>query len=130
TLQFTFGDQRLGYYVMNGKQYQVIGQLDRPFRNEPEDLRSLFTKNVRGDMIPLDNLVTWREHTVPSAVYRYDRYVAATVSAGLSPGFALGDGISAMDAVAREVLPPTVITKLAGEARDFAESSDSLLFAF
>ncbi len=130
TLQFTFGDQRLGYYVMNGKQYQVIGQLDRSFRNEPEDLRSLFTKNVRGEMIPLDNLVTWREHTVPSAVYRYDRYVAATVSAGLSPGFALGDGISAMDTVAREVLPQTVVTKLAGEARDFSESSDSLLFAF
>lgn len=130
TLQLSFGDQRLGYYVQKGKQYQVISQLDRPFRNEPSDLRSLYVKNNRGELVSLDNLITWDESVAPGAIYRHDRYVSATVSAGLAQGYTLGDGITALDQVASQVLPPGVDTSLAGEARDFADSSSSLLFAF
>jgi len=130
TLQFGLAEQRFGYFVQNGKQYQVIGQFDRPFRNEPEDLRSVYVKNNAGSLVALENVASWHERTVPGAVYRYDRAVAATVSGGLSPGYALGDGIAAMDAVAQEVLPKTMSTKLAGEARDFADSSSSLFFTF
>jgi multidrug efflux pump len=130
TLQLTFGDQRLGYFVMNGKQYQVIGQLDRPFRNEPEDLRRVQLRSREGRMVSLDNLVTWAERTVPSALYRFDRYVSATVSAGLSPGHTLGDGLAALDQVAAQVLPPTFNHALSGQSREFADSSSSLSFAF
>jgi multidrug efflux pump len=130
TLQLTFGDQRLGYFVMNGKQYQVIGQLDRPFRNEPEDLKRVQVRSREGRMVSLDNLVSWGERTVPSALYRFDRYVSATVSAGLSEGYTLGDGLAAMDQVAAEVLPPGFNRALAGQSREFVDSSSSLLFAF
>ncbi len=130
TLQLAFGDQRLGYFVRNERQYQVIGQLDRPFRNEPDDLRRLFVRSSNGGLVSLDSFLSWEERTVPSAIYRYDRYLAATVSAGLRPGYALGDGIAAFKTVADEVLPKTIATSLAGEARDFEESSSSLLFAF
>jgi len=130
TLQLGLAEQRFGYFVQNGKQYQVIGQFDRAFRNEPEDLRSVYVKNNVGQLVALENIARWHERTVPGAVYRYDRAVAATVSGGLSPGYALGDGIAAMDAVAQEVLPKTMSTKLAGEARDFADSSSSLFFTF
>jgi multidrug efflux pump len=130
TLQLTFGDQRFGYFVMNGKQYQIIGQLDRPFRNEPEDLKRLRVRARDGQMVSLDNLVTWEERTVPSALYRFDRYVSATISSGLAEGYTLGDGIQALDEVAREVLPPTFNKTLAGQAREFRDSSSSLLFAF
>lgn len=130
TLQLSFGDQRVGYYIQNGKQYQIISQLDRPFRNEPSDLRDLFVKNSSGNLVSLDNLVTWEENVVPGAIYRYDRYVSATVSAGLADGHTLGDGIQALDEVAAKVLPPEVDTTLAGEAREFADSSSSLFFAF
>src|SRR5690606_36117571 len=82
TLQLAFGDQRLGYFVREGKQYQIISQLDRPFRNEPSDLRDLFVRNDQGTLVSLDNVVTWDQSVVPGAVYRYDRYVSATVSAG------------------------------------------------
>src|SRR5690606_6166811 len=81
-------------------------------------------------LVSLDNLISWQETVVPSAIYRYDRYVSATVSAGLTDGYTLGNGIAALDAVKSEVLPPGVDTTLAGEARDFADSSSSLLFAF
>jgi len=130
TLQLGLAEQRFGYFVQKGKQYQVIGQFDRPFKNEPEDLRSVYVKSTTGSLVALENVARWHERTVPGAVYRYDRSVAATVSAGLSPGYALGAGIAAMDAVAAEVLPKTMSTKLAGEARDFADSSSSLIFTF
>jgi multidrug efflux pump len=129
-LQLGFGEQRFGYFIKSGKQYQVIGQLDRPFRNQPDDLKALYLRSRSGEVVSLDNLVTWKEQTVPGAIYRYDRYVSATVSSGVATGYTLGDGIEAMRAVAKEVLPPTLATSLAGEARDFAESSSSLNFAF
>jgi multidrug efflux pump len=130
SLQLTFGDQRFGYYVQNGKQYQIIGQLDREFRNEPGDLRNLFVRAKDGKLLSLDNLVTWDEQVVPSAIYRFDRYISATVSGGLAEGYTLGDGIRVLDEVAKQTLPPTFNTTLAGQARDFADSSSSLAFAF
>jgi len=139
TLQLTFGDQRFGYFVMNGKQYQILGHLDRSFRNEPDDLRRLRVRGRssvadapggRSELVSLDNLVTWQERTVPSALYRFDRYVSATVSAGLGEGYTLGDGIQAFEEVSRDILPPTFNRTLAGQAREFRDSSSSLLFAF
>jgi multidrug efflux pump len=130
SLQLAFGDARFGYFVKDGKQYQVLGQLDRPDRNEPSDLKRLHVRSVSGELVALDNLVQWREQTVPAAVYRFDRYVSATVSAGLAPGYTLGDGVTALDQVAKEVLPKTFATDLTGEGRDFRDSSSSLLFAF
>lgn len=129
-LQLGFGDQRLGYFVMNGKQYQVLSQLERPFRNEPSDLQQVYVRGNTGEMLSLDHFINTREQTVPSAIFRYDRYVSATVSAGLAPGNALGDGIRALDEVKAQTLPDTVATALAGEARDFVDSASSLSFAF
>jgi hydrophobe/amphiphile efflux-1 (HAE1) family protein len=130
SLQLTFGDQRFGYFVMNGKQYQVIGQLDREFRNAPDDLKNLFVRSREGRLLSLDNLVTWDEAVVPSAIYRFDRYISATVSGGLAEGYTLGDGIAVLNDVAKKTLPPTFNTTLAGQARDFSDSSSSLAFAF
>jgi multidrug efflux pump len=130
SLQLAFGDARFGYFVMNGKQYQVIGQLERGDRNTPADLRRLHVRAGSGELVPLDNLVDWQEQTVPGAIYRFDRYVSATVSAGLAPGSSLGEGVAALDEVAEQTLPPTFSSALTGEARDFRDSSSSLLFAF
>lgn len=129
-LQLSFGDQRLGYFVMGGKQYQVIGQLDRPFRSRPEALKQLSVRSPDGHLISLDNLVTLTEQTVPSAIYRHDRYISATVSGSPAPGYTLGAGIDALDQVAEKVLPSTFNTSLAGQSRDFRDSSASLAFAF
>jgi multidrug efflux pump len=130
TLQLGLSGQRFGYFIMNGKQYQVIGQVDRPNRNDPLDLRSLYVKNTRGDLIQLDNLVRLTEETTPPQLFRFNRYVSATVSASLNRGVTLGQGIEAMDAIADEVLDETYSTSLTGASREFQESSSSLLFAF
>lgn len=130
TLQLALSEQRLGYFIMDGKQYQVIGQVERRNRNETLDLKSIYTRNSRGEPVQLDNVVTISEQSSPPQLFRFNRFVSATVSAGVVPGKTIGDGIEAMNRIAGEVLDPSFSTELAGPSRDFAESSSSLLFVF
>jgi multidrug efflux pump len=130
TLQLTLSGQRYGYFIKDGKQYQVIGQLTRQSREAPHSLGSIFVRSRSGELVQLDNLVTVSEQASPPELYRFDRQLSATISAGLSPGYTLGDGIKAMDEIAEKVLDESFSTTLAGAARDFAESSESLLFVF
>ncbi|WP_026897813.1 efflux RND transporter permease subunit [Daejeonella oryzae] len=130
TLQFALSGQRFSYFNMNGKQYQVIGQYDRENRNDPLDLTSIFVRNTRGELIQLDNLVQIEETSTPPQLYHNNRFMAATVSAGLAPGYSIGDGIDAMDKASEKVLDESFSTDLGGESRDFQESSSNTLFAF
>ena len=130
TLQLALSGQRFGYFFMNGKQYQILGELARENRNKPLDLKSLYVKNSSGEMIQFDNLVTLSEETAPPQLYRYNRFVAATVSAGLAKGKTISEGLAEMDKIADEVLDESFRTALAGDSKDFMESSSSLMFAF
>lgn len=130
TLQLGISGQRFDYFIMNGKQYEVIGQVQRGNRNEPTDLSSLYVKGASGNLVQLDNLVRLKESSTPPQLFRYNRYISATVSAGLSKGRTIGDGIEAMDRIADEVLDESFTTSLAGTSLEYSESSSSLLFAF
>lgn len=130
TLQFALSGQRFAYFIMNGKQYSVIGQYDRINRNDLTDLTSIFVRNNRGELIQLDNLVKLEEQSSPPQLYHNNRFISATVSAGLAPGKSIGDGIEAMDEIAEKVLDDSFSTDLGGESRDFKESSSNTLFAF
>jgi len=130
TLQLALSGQRFGYFFMNGKQYQILGELAREDRNKPLDLKSLYVRNNTGEMIQFDNLVTLTEETAPPQLYRYNRFVAATVSAGLAKGKTISEGLAEMDRIADEVLDDSFRTALAGDSKDFRESSSSLMFAF
>ena len=130
SLQLALSGQRYGYFILNDRQYEVIGQLQRQDRDTPEALRSVYARTRSGEMVSLDNLVTFKESISPAAIYRYDQALSATVSAGLAPGLTVGDGVAEMNRIAKQVLPPTIKTSLAGESRDFAESASSLVLAF
>ncbi|MFM9988216.1 efflux RND transporter permease subunit [Flavobacterium sp.] len=130
TLQLSLSGQRFGYFMRNGKQYQVMGQFDKKDRNAPMDLTSIFVKNKEGQLIQLDNLVTIEEQSSPPQLYHNNRYMAATVSAGLAPGKSISDGIEAMERIKTKVLDDTFTTDLSGESRDFVESSSNTSFAF
>ncbi|WP_299323953.1 efflux RND transporter permease subunit [uncultured Maribacter sp.] len=130
TLQLSLSGQRFGYFLMNGKQYQVIGQFDKEDRNAPMDLTSIFVKNKDGLLIQLDNLVQTSEHSSPPQLYHNNRYMAATVSANLAPGKTINDGIEAMERIKDKVLDESFTTDLGGESRDFVESGSNTLFAF
>ncbi len=129
-LRLAYSGQRFGYFIMNGKQYQVVGQMTRENRDEPLDLKSLYVRNNAGELIQLDNIVYVAERVAPPQLYHFNRYVSATVSAGLNPGKTMGDGIAAMDGIAEKVLDESFSTSLSGPSRDFAESSSNILFAF
>ncbi|GEM69753.1 acriflavin resistance protein [Sphingobacterium mizutaii NBRC 14946 = DSM 11724] len=130
TLQMSLSGQRFGYFMMNGKQYQVMGQFDRKDRATPMDLASIFVKNSQGELIQLDNIVEIEERSSPPQLFHNNRYMAATVSAGLAPGKSMGDGIEAMEAIKERVLDDTFTTDLGGESRDFVESGSNTMFAF
>ena len=130
TLQYALSGQRMGYFYMNGKQYQILAEINRQQRNTPLDLKSIYLKNNEGKMIQMDNLVELEESVAPPQLYRYNRFNSATVSAGLSPGYSLGESIDEMDRIAKETLDDTFRTALEGESRNFRESSSSLMFAF
>jgi multidrug efflux pump len=129
-LALSYSGQRMGYYIMNGKQYQIIGQVLPEDRNEPLDLKSLFVKNRDGKLIQLDNLIKLSEESSPPQLFHFNRYLSATVSAQLARGVSISDGIKAMDAVAARVLDDSYRTALSGASREFAESASSLMFVF
>lgn len=131
TLQLSMSEQRIGYFIRNGKQYQILSEIDRSQRSTPNDLSSIYIRGTEGDLIPMDNLVTMEESSTPPQLYRYNRFVSATVSAGLAKGYTLGDGIKEMDRIAGSVLDfNSFTTTLSGQSKDFLESTGSLLFAF
>lgn len=129
-LQLYFSGQRYGFFIRNGKQYYVIGQADRPFRDDPDDLKNIYVRSSKGNLVDLGSLVKTREQSIPPQRYRYNRYISATFSASPAAGYTLGQGIDAMREISKEVLDESFSTTLTGISQQFEESSNSLYFAF
>ncbi len=129
-LQLSLSNRRLGYFIKEGKQYQVIGQVLRNDRDDPTDLKNLFVRTAAGQMISIDQFVSFAEETTPPTLYHFNRYKSATISAGLAPGKTIGDGIKEMQRIANKLLDDSFTTALSGSSRDFAESSGNTMFAF
>ena len=130
TLQYGLSGQRRGYFYMNGKQYEIIGQINRQQRNTPSSVKSIYIRCDNGNMVQLENFVDFVESVAPPKLYHYNRFLSATISAGLAEGKTIGDGLDEMDKIAKEVLDDTFRTALTGESKEFRESSSSLMFAF
>jgi multidrug efflux pump len=130
TLQLSYSGQRFAYFIRGGKQYQVIGEMRLQDRNEPINLRMLYVRGDNGQLIQLDNLVRVVEKSTPPQLYRFNRFVSATVSANLADGVTIGQGLEEMDKIAAEVLDDSYATDVTGPSKEFRESSNSLLFAF
>lgn len=129
TLQLALSNRRLGYFTKEGKQYQVMGQVARDNRDDPTDLKGLYVRSATGQMISLDNLVSFEEATTPSTIYHFNRYKSATISVGLAPGKTIGDGIKAMQEISKKTLDESFATQLSGSSRDYQESSSNISFA-
>ena len=130
TLQLFYSGQRFGYFIRDGKQYEVVGEASRRFRNDPGDLTDIYVRNSSGQLIQLNNLVRFTEESNPPTLYRYNRYISATVSAGLNDGYTIGQGIEAMNEIKDKVLDDSFSTALTGASKDFQDSAGGLNFAF
>jgi multidrug efflux pump len=129
-LQLAYSNLRFGFFTRDGKQYQVMGQVTRVDRDDPDDLKNLYVRTNSGQLISLDNVVSVEESTTPPTLYHFNRYKSATISAGLAPGKTVGDGIKAMEEIKAQVLDDTFTTSLTGTSRDLSESSSNTSFAF
>lgn len=129
-IQSAFSGGRLAYFIMKGYQYQVIAQVDREDRNQPDDISKLYVRNKNGDNIPLSSVIMLEPSSNPTTLYNFNRYKAATISASLADGKTVGDGIKAMEAIGKRLLDESFQTALSGASRDYAESSSNILFAF
>ena len=130
TLQYGLSGQRMGYFYMNGKQYEILGEINRQQRNKPSDLKGIYIRSDKGEMVQLDNLIELTGGIAPPQLYRYNRFVSATISAGLADGKTIGQGLDEMDKIAKETLDETFRTALTGDSKEYRESSSSLMFAF
>lgn len=130
TLQLAFSNLRFGYFTKEGKQYQVIGQVTRTNRDDPDDLKRLYVRTNSGQLISIDNVVTMEESATPPSIYHFNRFKSATISASPAAGHTIGDGIKAMREIADQTLDESFNTALSGSSRDFAESSGNTSFAF
>ncbi len=130
TLQYGLSGQRMGYFYMNGKQYEILGEINRQQRNKPADLKAIYLRSSDGNMVQMDNLIELDNAVAPPKLYRYNRFVSATVSAGLAKGKTIGQGLEEMDKISKDVLDDTFRTSLTGDSKEYRESSSSLMFAF
>ncbi len=130
TLQLALSEQRVGFFVRDGEQREIVAQVKQDNRNETLDLKSLYVRSASGEPVLLDNLITVREQATPPQLYRFNRFRSATISAQLAPGYTIADGIQAMNRIGEEVLPESFSTSLSGPSRDFTETSNRLLYVF
>ncbi len=124
-LQAAFSGARSAYFIMNDRQYQVITQVPRSERNEPTDINKIYVRNNKGENIPISSVLVTEENSNPPNLYHYNRFNSATVSASLAEGKTIGDGVTAMERIAKEQLDESFQTALSGASRDFKESSSN-----
>jgi hydrophobe/amphiphile efflux-1 (HAE1) family protein len=129
-LQSAFSGRRLAYFIMNGRQYQVISQVGLQDRQQPTDISKLYVRNNLGNNIALSEVLDMTPNANPPTLYHFNRYKAATVSASLADGKTIGDGVDAMQAIGDKLLDESFQTSLTGPSRDYAESSSNTAFAF
>ena len=129
-LQSAFSGRRLAYFIMNGRQYQVISQVGIKDRQQPADITKLYVRNNLGNNIALSEVLEMTTNANPPSLYHFNRYKSATISASLAEGKTIGDGVDAMQNIGKDLLDESFQTSLSGPSRDFAESSSNIGFAF
>ena len=131
-VQLAISDQTYGDFYKDGRQYDIIGAVGYQYRDTPENLSMLTVKNGKGELVSLDNFITYTENSASPSLPRYNRFSAATIQAGLVPGKTIGDGVEEMRRIAKTLLKdyPSVSTTLSGSSKEFEESSSGLYVVF
>jgi multidrug efflux pump len=130
TLETMLGGRQVTRFKRDGEQYDVIVQVGEDDRRSPADISDIYVRGKNNEMVQLSNLVVVREGVAPKNLNHFNRIRAASITATLAPGYALGDALAAMQDAARKALPPTVQTDLNGLSREFRDSSTEIYVVF
>ncbi len=105
TLQSYLGSSFVNLFNKFNQVFQVYLQADAPYRLRAEDIKGLYVRNNRGEMVPLGTLVDARVIQGAELVNRYNLYPAAAIFGTAAPGFSSGQALKQMEEVARNTLP-------------------------
>ncbi|PKM02743.1 MAG: multidrug transporter AcrB, partial [Gammaproteobacteria bacterium HGW-Gammaproteobacteria-5] len=130
TLETMMGSRQVTTFVSDGEEYDVIAQAQEADRATPSDLNNLYVRSRSGQLIPLASVVTLSELAEPGTLNRFNRLRAITLSAGISPGYTLGEALDWVQQVAREELPQTASLDYKGESREYQKAGSAVLFTF
>jgi multidrug efflux pump len=129
-LETMMGSRQVTTYVDAGEEYDVLVQADRSGRDSPASLEAIQVRSDTGELVPLSNLVTLSEVAEPGSLNRFNRLRAITISAGLAPGYPLGEAIAWTQQVVAEELPEHAQIDWKGESREFQEAGGTVMFTF
>lgn len=130
TLETYLGGRKVTRFKKEGEQYDVIVQVSDSDRTTPSDLSSIYVRGTGEKMIPLSNLMEYKETVAPRELNHFNQLRAAKITANITPGYALGEVLQFLEAKAAEILPDSMRVDLDGESRDFRDSSSSLYLTF
>ena len=131
TLETMVGSRQVTTFLQDGEEYDVVLQGRRVDRQGPTDLSNIYVRSATsGELVPLSNLVQLRSFADAKSLERYNRIRAVTISAGLAPGYSMGQALADMEEIARDVLPPEVRIDYKGEALEAKDASSAVYFSF
>ncbi|MEK0265054.1 efflux RND transporter permease subunit [Stenotrophomonas rhizophila] len=129
-LETMMGSRRVTTFVDNGEEYDVLVQAGREGRASPSDLAAIRVRASGGELVPLSNLVTLSEVAEAGSLNRFNRLRSITISAGLAPGYPLGEAIAWAQQVASEELPQHAQISWKGESREYQNAGSAVLLTF
>ena len=130
TLQILLGSQEITNFNRGNRRYEVVVQADKEFRSTPESIREIYVRTRENQLVPLSNFVSIETTTTPPQINHYNRFRAATIEGSPAPGVSLGEALTALETLAKEVIPADMSTALAGQSLEFREAGQSTFFIF
>ena len=105
TMQAYLGSVYVNDFTKFGKVFRVFVQADKEYRSAKEDIDKLFVKNVNNKMVPLSALLQIKEMIGPQNLTHYNLYRSIQINGAAAPGYSSGDAMTAMDEIAKDILP-------------------------
>jgi len=131
TLEVMLGQRRVSTFLDRGEEYDVILEgIEEDFRS-PNSIENLYVRSARtGELIPMDNLLTFEEQATSSRLNRYNRMRAVTISANLAEGYTLGEALAYLENIVATELPDNVSIDYKGESQLYQEAGNSFNYVF
>lgn len=120
----------VNYFNLQGRSYQVIPQLERKYRLNPEQLGQIYVRSIDGTMVPLSTVVTPQEKIQPNAISHFQQLNSSTIQAVMMPGVTLGKALNYLQEQADDLLPRGFSSDYAGQSRQFIQEGNTLILAF
>ncbi len=129
-VQAQFGSLTVSQYNEFSRVWNVVLQSEAKYRQNPEDLKRLYTRSSRGVMVPLSALVTTSWVKGPDLLPHFNGFPAAKINGNSAQGFSSGQAIKAMEEVAKEILPQGYTFEWSGLAFEEKKSGGTSAVAF